>query len=221
IRLAGRNVLRAITLCLQSPWRGQSFCRPLWFRCGCGCGCGHGRDRRCRNRLYLRRNRPQTSLELAVAEQSLDRDSFFRYGVRCRTGDLDPRCARHVLRRVLHKWLWPDQVGQRRVSRYWLHDLRRNDAQQLRVGWGAGFTLEKFPQNRDVADSRNLVQRLGEPLIQKSRDGEALSAFEFYFGVDLPGIQPWNVYPPKRDTTGEIEKAYFRGHVKTNGPSGS
>src|SRR6185312_439179 len=70
-------------------------------------------------------------------------------------------------------------------------------------------------------DSRNLVQRLGEPLIQKSRDGEALSAFEFYFGVDLPGIQPWNVYPPKRDTTGEIEKAYFRGHVKTNGPSGS
>src|SRR5579885_2845744 len=123
------------------------------------------------------------------------------------------RAALEELDRVRH-------LGRGRSGRNRLDALRRDQHHQFGVVSRQRPALRNLPQQRDIRQSGNLAQGVGDPVIQQAGDDEALAVFEFDFCLGAAGSQSRDIKTLKDQAVAVVERTDLRGDLQADGSAG-
>src|SRR5581483_6942646 len=94
--------------------------------------------------------------------------------------------------------------------------FRRDQHHQFRLALLLAGGLKKVTDDRDVAESRNLICQIGHAVIHETGDDEALSILHFELGVCFTRAQGGNHKAGNGEGVGEIQRAYFGLYMQMN-----
>ena len=102
------------------------------------------------------------------------------------------------------------------VDRYRMNDMRRDHHHQLILALVQSVALEQLAENRNIADTRNLLKLLGHAVVHQPGDRETLSVGKTHFRLDAIRRQRRNHKALQCQRVGEIQRADFGLDLQVN-----
>src|ERR1035441_9865843 len=139
-----------------------------------------------------------------------------RYGARL----VDPRVVHFAIGVLGHEGQRHVEGGHGLSGGDGPHDFRCDDDQQFGIAALHGFAGEQLAEERDVGQTGDFADGLGQGVVQQAGDHKALSALEFHFGLDAARAHGGDGSAGEDDRVAEVEGTDFRGNLELDGPAG-
>src|SRR5208337_1869242 len=91
---------------------------------------------------------------------------------------------------------------------------------QFRVALLRALAPEKSAEDRDIAQARNLVRNVRDPVVDQAGDDEALAVLQFEFRFRLTGADGGDGGSGDRDRIREVQGAHFGGDMEVDAAVG-
>src|ERR1019366_6606306 len=156
----------------------------------------------------------------ALLDQLLDRYGVGGWLDRHRPRLVDPRLVHLPVGVLGHEGLRHVERGHGLSGGDGPHQFRCDDDQQFGIVAFDGFAGEELAQQRDVGQTGDFADGLGQGVVQQAGDHKALSALEFHFGLDAARAHGGDGSAGEDDRVAEVERTDFRGNLQLDGPAG-